>query len=83
MWRVERRRDCSIGPLRVEAHFGMPRGEKMSLALYEPKQVALHSNSSTIPSMHHHKYKDSIDCMQNPPMEIHRGPTPDGNVPFS
>jgi hypothetical protein len=65
LWRVERRRECSIGPLRVKIHSGMPRGGNMSLALNEPETVALHSNSNTIPSMHHHKWKDSLDCMQN------------------
>ena len=30
-----------------QTHFGMPGGANMSLALNEPKQVALHSNSNT------------------------------------
>ena len=28
-----------------QTHFGMSRGANLSLALYEPKEVALHSNS--------------------------------------
>ena len=31
----------------ILAHFDTPRGAKITLALNEPKQVALHSNSST------------------------------------
>jgi hypothetical protein len=29
-----------------QSHFGMPGGAKMNLALNEPKQGALHSNSN-------------------------------------
>ena len=36
-----------------QTHFGMSRGAMMSLAINEPKYVALHSNSNTTPSMHH------------------------------
>ena len=36
-----------------QAHFGMPRGAQMSMALNEPKLVALHSNSNIF----HHKWK--------------------------
>ena len=33
--------------IKGQTHMGMPRGAKMSMALTEPKQVALHSKSNT------------------------------------
>ena len=48
-----------------QTHFGMPRGAKMSLALNEPKQVSLHSNSN---STSKHAPQAEINywyCMQN------------------
>ena len=53
-----------------QTHFGMPSSDKMSFALHEPKEVALHSNSNTTPNMHH-KWKENIlYCMQDNQQKI-------------
>ena len=44
-----------------QTHSGI-EGANMSLALIEPKSIALRSNSGTTPSMHH-KLKKSIDIV--------------------
>lgn len=45
-----------------QTHFGI-EGANMSLALIEPKWIALHSNSGTTLTMHH-KLNKSIDIVQ-------------------
>jgi hypothetical protein len=51
--------------MKGQPHFGMPSSDKMNLALNEPKDVALHSNSDTTPNMHHDWKENILYCMQN------------------
>ena len=48
-----------------QTYFGMPRASKMSLALYKPTQVALHSNSKKqkLPPSTRLKLKEIIDIV--------------------
>ena len=52
--------DNCISVIGGQTHCGMPRGAKMSLALNQPKEVALlNIQSQTLPPSMHHKWKNN------------------------
>jgi hypothetical protein len=48
-----------------QAHFGMPRGAKMSLALHEPYRMFYVQTSTLPPRMHQKLTKHGRFCKQN------------------
>ena len=65
--------------MKGQTHFGMPSSDKMSLAVNEPKEVALHSVSNTTPNMHHNWKENILNCMHNNQKKIIRYQLPAQN----
>jgi hypothetical protein len=66
-----------------QTHFGISRGAKVSLALNESKEVALHSNSNTtLDKPTPQVEKTLLIFYANQPMENHGGWTPNEKLPW-